>query len=169
PRSRRRTSRARTASRRSPWPRTPAPYASFCSPGNASCSRRQVVGTKQASATQVAYAERRTEIGVLQQLRDGAREHALVVLRRRGAEVTGDERTRQFAQLRPKCEMQPLRRILGAHEEHERADVPVRIRLVVAAEAGILGRREVDEGDALGAALHQDIVEIEVAVDAMRV
>jgi hypothetical protein len=65
--------------------------------------------------------------------------------------------------------MQPLRRIFGAHEQHERADIPVRICTVVAAEAGVLWGREVNERHAVRAAPDQDVVEIEIAVDPMRV
>src|SRR5690606_8663766 len=168
PRSPRRTSPARRASRRNPSPRTRSRCESFYSLGNASSFRCKVVDSEQAAAPQEAAGERLPEIGAVEKIAHRALETLPIVIRLSVAKVAVDERTRELSNARPKREKEQVRRILRADIEQERRNIAIRIGPVVFHEARVDGGREVDEHRAFRAPLHENVIEVEVAVDAVR-
>src|SRR5690606_6597126 len=64
--------------------------------------------------------------------------------------------------------MNQVRRIFRADAYQERRDVAIRIRPVVFTKVRVDGGREVDEDRTFRPPLHEDVVEVEVAVNTVR-
>src|SRR5690606_5200979 len=108
------------------------------------------------------------EIRALEDLAERALERGRVVLGGVGAKIAFHERERERSQPASQREIEPVRRILRPHDEDERRDIEIRIGAVVISEARVNRRREIDESDLALARLHENVVEVEVAVDTTR-